>query len=66
MHVYRRSSPPSAGLESILNTVSKDTEDTAYLYLLNVSWPNFQELLLMVYVSKYLKDTAPHVSVSVP
>ena len=27
----------TAGLGSILDTVSEDTEDTAYLYLLNVS-----------------------------
>ena len=54
-----------SGLGSILNTIS---EDTANLYLLNVSWPHFQPILIMVPVSKYLKDTedtAPHVSVSV-
>ena len=55
------------GLGSILDTVSEDTEDTAQLYLFNVSLTHFQALLLMVSVSKYLKDTedtAPHVSVS--
>ena len=59
-----------AGLGSILDTVSKDTEDTApscilsYLYLRYI----FSQLLLMVSVSKYLKDTedtAPFLSVSV-
>ena len=57
-----------AGFGSILDTVSEDTEDTAYLYLLNVSWPHFQTFVLMVSVSKHLKDTeetAPHVPVSV-
>ena len=56
-----------SGLGSILDTVSEDTEDTAFLYLLTVSWTNFLGILLMVSVSKYLKDTedtAPHVSVS--
>ena len=56
-----------SGLGSILDTVSKDTEDTAYLYLWNVSWTYFEAYLLMESVSKYLKDTediAPHVSVS--
>ena len=55
------------GLGSILDTVSEDTEDTAHLYLINISLILFQALLLMVSVSKYLKDTedtAPHVSVS--
>ena len=46
-----------AGLGSILDTVSKDTEDTAHLYLFNVSSTHFQAFLLMVSVSKYLKDT---------
>ena len=58
----------SAGLGSILDTASKDTEDTAHLYLFNVSLTHFQAFLLMVSVSKYLKDTedtAPRVSVSV-
>ena len=53
-----------AGLGSILDTVS---EDTAHLYLFNVSLILFQALLLMVSVSKYPKDTedpAPRVSVS--
>ena len=53
---------------SILDTVSEDTKDTAYLYLLNVSLTHYQTPLLKVSVSKYLKDTedtAPHVSVSV-
>ena len=50
----------------MLDTVSKDAEDTAplYLYLRYI----FRLLLLMVSVSKYLKDTedtASHVSVSV-
>ena len=53
------------GLGSILDTVSKDTEDTANLYLKKVFSTHFQTFLLMVSVSKYLKDTAPHVSVSV-
>ena len=52
----------------MLDTVSKDTEDTAHLYLFNVSSTHFQAFLLMVSVSKYLKDTedtALHVSASV-
>ena len=56
-----------AGLGSILDTVSEDTENTANSYFLNVSLPHFQAILLMVSVSKYLEDiedTAPHVSVS--
>ena len=56
------------GLGSILDTVSKDTEDTALSSILSVSLTHFQALLLMVSVSKYLKDTedtAPHVSVYV-
>ena len=44
-----------AGLGSILDTVSKDTEDTAPL--VSVSYIHFNQLLLMVSVSKYLKDT---------
>ena len=58
----------SAGMGSILVTVSKDTEDTANLYLYKVSSGHFQTFLLMVSVSKYLKDTedtTPDVSVSV-
>ena len=42
---------------SILDTVSKDTEDTALSGILSVSWIHFQAILLMVSVSKYLKDT---------
>ena len=56
------------GLGSILDTVSKDTEDTALASILSVSWIHFQAILLMVSVSKYLEDTedtTPHVSVSV-
>ena len=56
------------GLGSILDTVSKDTEDTANLYLSRVSSTHFQTFLLTVSVSKYLKDTedtTPHISVSV-
>ena len=40
-----------------VSEVSKDTEDTAYLYLLHVSWTNFQPILLMVSVSKVSEDT---------
>ena len=47
--------PP--GLGSILDTVPEDTEDTAHLYLLYVSWTHFQTILMMASVSKYLKDT---------
>ena len=41
-----------AGLGSILDTLSEDTEDTAYLYLFNVSGIHFQAILLMVSVSE--------------
>ena len=52
-----------SGLGSILDTVSKDTEDADHSCILSVSKIH----LLMVSVSKYLKDTedtAFHVSVS--
>ena len=55
------------GLGSILDTVSKNTEDTAHSCILSVSKIHFQPTLLMVSVSKYLKDTedtAFHVFVS--
>ena len=45
------------GLGSILDTVSKDTEDTAFSSILSVSLTHFKAILLMVPVSKYLKDT---------
>ena len=57
-----------AGFGGILDTVAKDTEDTAHLYLFYVSWTHFKTIFLMVLsVSKYLKDTedsGPNVSVS--
>ena len=55
------------GSGSSLDTVPEDTEETAHLYLLYVSWIHFQTFLLMVSVSKYVKDTedtGPYVSVS--
>ena len=67
MHKFGSLCTAQAGLGSILDTVSEDTEDTAHLYLFNVSWTHFQAFLLMVSVSKYLKDTedtALYVSVS--
>ena len=61
---------PVQGSGSILDTVSKDTEDTAHSCILSLSKIHFfafSQLLLTVSVSKYLKDTedtAFHVSVS--
>ena len=58
-----------AGLGSILDTVSEDTEDTAHSSILSVSWIHFQPTFINgICIDKYLKDTedtAPHVSVSV-
>ena len=64
-HTVWQDAPPP-GLGSILDTVSNNTEvqPLLYLYLRYI----FSQLLSMVSVSKYLKDTedtAPHVSVSV-
>ena len=54
----------NSGLGSILDTVSKDT---AHSFILSVSKIQFSQLLLIISVSKYQKDTedtASHVSVS--
>ena len=54
----------NSGLGSLLDTVSKDT---AHSFILSVSKIQFSQLLLIISVSKYQKDTedtAFHVSVS--
>ena len=52
-----------AGLVSILDTVSEDTEDTALSCILSVSKIHFSQLFKMASVSEVSKDTDPHVSV---